>query len=91
MPKQLLDPIKLIKPGRLLKPRVLKAPCRLPEPLGIPNILEFKSLASELRSLMPMRDGNGTLQFRVLRRGEKPLNRFARRLIAQRLVTGQYK
>lgn len=57
----------------------------------IPDIDEFKQLSGELRSLMPQRDSKGVLQFRVLQVGEKPLNRFARRLIAQRLVTGQYK
>ena len=60
-------------------------------PLSIPDIGEFKALANELRSLMPQRDCDGMLHFRVLHNGERPLNRFARRQIAQRLVTGQYK
>ena len=85
MPKQLLN----ARP--LAKPRILKAPRQVPASALIPDIREFKSLASELRSLMPWRDGAGALQFRILHYGERPLNRFARRLIARRLVTGQYK
>ena len=75
----------------MLKQLLSKRLLLVVEPPRISDLGEFKALASELRSLMPQRDGDGVLQFRVLHAGEKPLNRFARRQIAQRLVTGQYE
>jgi len=42
-----------------------------------------------LKGLIPQRDERGRLQFRVLRTGEKPLNRWARRNIARWLVSGE--